>query len=141
MSTCLPGVTTEVDARAWHPGFLLNVHIFYLKSPRLTYNPAVPCNWPTMMLNALLAISAVVIRVGQGQSTTQTIPPLPSCAASCVVSVCNAPLPTDFNCFCDVDSGLNIEDCWSESCSPDDIGSAYVALNSVCCTFPTPFAR
>jgi len=97
------------------------------------------CDWrSTMMIKALLVISTAAIRVGQGQSTTGIVPPLPSCAASCVVSVCNASLATDFNCFCDVDYGLSIEGCWSESCSPNDIGSAYVALNSVCCTFPLP---
>ena len=62
----------------------------------------------------------------------QSIPALPSCAASCVTNVCGGVAISNFQCFCDENQQFDFEGCWSLSCNPGDIGSAYVALNSAC---------
>ena len=64
----------------------------------------------------------------------QSIPALPSCAASCVTTVCGGVADSNFQCFCDYNQEFNFEGCWSTNCNPGDIGSAYVALNSACGT-------
>lgn len=62
----------------------------------------------------------------------QSIPTLPSCAATCVTTTCGGLADSNFQCFCDVNQQFQFEGCWSTSCSPGDIGSAYVALNNAC---------
>jgi CFEM domain len=83
---------------------------------------------PTMIfLPSTIAVLSFALLIN-GQS----IPALPACASNCVVQVCGGTSSSDLQCFCNINQEFNIEGCWSTSCSPNDIGSAYVVLNSAC---------
>lgn len=79
------------------------------------------------LIIATVLISSVFVK---GQS----IPILPSCAASCVTDICGGVADSNFQCFCDENQQFEFEGCWSTNCSSTDIGSAYVALNRACGT-------